>query len=66
MFLFNCLTFEHKNALAQFQKIILAVVDKSDNIVVVYLDDPIIFRDQLDIVWKVAIWVIAKPTAAGL
>ena len=43
----------------------LAVVNKSDNFVVVYLDDIMIFRDQLDIVWKVAIWVIAKLTAMG-
>ena len=31
------------------------VVDESDDVVVVYLDDIMIFGDQLDIVWKVVI-----------
>ena len=65
MFLFNRLTFGHRNALAHFQKIVQTVVDESDNVVVVYLDDVMIFGDWLDIVWKVAIQVIAKLTAAG-
>ena len=64
MFLFNRLTFGHKNA-AYFQKIMQTVVDESDDVVVVYLDDIMIFGDRLDIVWKVAIQVIAKLTAMG-
>ena len=65
MFLFNRLTFGHKNAPAHFQKIMQTVVDESDDVVVVYLDDIMIFGDWLDIVWKIAIRVIAKLTAAG-
>ena len=64
MFLFNRLTFGHKNALAYFHNIMQTVVDESDDIVVVYLDI-IIFGDWLDIVWKVVIRVIAKLIAAG-
>ena len=41
------------------------VVDESNDVVVIYLDDIVTFRDQLDIVWKVVIWVIAKLTAVG-
>ena len=65
MFLFNHLTFGHNNAPAHFQKIMQTVVDESDDVVVVYLDDIMIFRDRLDIVWKIEIRVIAKLTAAG-
>ena len=49
MFLFNRLTFGHKNASAHFQKIMKTVLDESDDIVVVYLDDIIAFKDWLDI-----------------
>ena len=38
MFLFNRLTFGHKNAPAHFQKIMQTVVDESDDVVVIYLD----------------------------
>ena len=31
------------------------VVDESDDVVVIYLDDIMIFGDRLDIVWKIAI-----------
>ena len=41
------------------------VVKESDNVVVLYLDYIMIFADQLDIVWKAVIRVIAKLTAAG-
>ena len=65
MLLFNCLIFGHKNVPAHFQKIMQTVVDESDDVLVLYLDDVMIFGGQLDIVWKVVIQVIAKLTAAG-
>ena len=65
MFLFNRLPFGHKNAPAHFQKIMQTVVDKSNDGVVIYLNDVMIFRDRLDIVWKVTIRVIIKLIAAG-
>ena len=60
MFLFNRLTLGHKNAPAHFQKIMQTVVNESDDVVVVYLDDIMIFGGRLDIVWKIAIRVIVK------
>ena len=65
MLLFNHLTFGYKNAPAHFQKIMQTVVDESNDVMVVYLDDIMIFGDRLDIVWKVEIQVIGKLTAAG-
>ena len=42
------------------------VVDESNDFVIIYLEDIIIFGDQLDIVWKVGIQLIAKLTGAGI
>ena len=50
MFLFNRFTFGHKNVPIYFQKNIRTVVDESDDVVVVYFDDIMIFGDRLDIV----------------
>ena len=47
VFLFNRLTFEHKNAPAHFHKIIQTVLDESKDIVIIYLDDIMIFGDPL-------------------
>ena len=41
--MFNKLIFSHKNALAHFQKTIYEVVNKLDDVVVIYLDDVVIF-----------------------
>ena len=65
MFLFNHFAFGHKNAPTYFKQIMQKVVDKSDDVVVIYLQDIMIFRDRLDTMWKVVIQVIAKLTAVG-
>ena len=44
--MFNRLIFGHKNTLAHSQKVIWEVINKPNDVVVIYLEDIMIFRED--------------------
>ena len=61
----NRLTFGHKNAPAHFQKMMINVFCEPHDVVIVYHNDIVLFGDDPDKLWEVAVRVIRKLTTAG-
>ena len=66
VFIFNGLMLGHKNASACFYGIIMDVLDKPDDVAVVYLDDKVMFEENPNKLWEAAVWVICKLATSGL
>ena len=53
------------NVPAYFQKILMGVLDKPDDIAIVYLDETMLFGDDPNKLWEAAVRVISKLITAG-